>query len=452
VRVLLAEGKQRLTVAAAAPFRLRDGDGQLHELPAGRYAFGPGLRIALEPGALTQLRGPLLFTGLTAPVALDGKRYRGSIEVAVDRGRLRAINAVGLEAYLYGVVPDEVPDDWPEETLKAQAVVARSYALAVRRSGPFDLYADVRSQVYGGFDAEEATTTAAVKATAREIVTYGGEVATTYFFSTSGGRTADVADVWSGTPIPYLVSVPDPYDTASPHHRWGPVSFTTAKLRKELAVPGRLLDLRTRLNPSGRVGTLVAVGSGGESSLPATEVRTRLGLRSTWFRVGALGLDPLAKPIVYGSGARLAGIARGVTSPVLEQRTGTLGWVRAGALTPGKGGRFTLPIKPQAITEYRVASGGVRSAPVRVLVGPQIEIAWGGGMVRGRVMPPLAGATAILQRHDGATWRSVGTGEVGAAGAFEVPLEPPSGTYRVRIAPGRGFTQGLSPELVLGGR
>jgi stage II sporulation protein D len=455
VRVLLAAGKKRLTVSSDGPFRLRDGAGELHELEPGRYAFGPGLRIALEPGTLTQLPGPLLFTGLTTPVRLDGKRYRGSVEIAVDQGKLRAINAVGLEAYLYGVVPDEVPDDWPAETLKAQAVVARSYALAVRKSGPYDLYADVRSQVYGGFDAEAATTTAAVKATAGEVVTYGGKVATTYFFSTSGGRTASVADVWSGTPVPYLVSVPDPYDTASPHHTWGPVTLSTAKLRKELDVAGRLLDLRTTLNSSGRVGALVAIGSEGDSSMQASEARRRLGLRSTWFRIGALGLDPLARPVVYGGTARLAGVARGIAAPTLEQRAAAAApWEQAGALKPGPDGRFLVAVKPLASTDYRVVGGSVRSAALRVGVAPLLRLAApaDAAALRGTVKPALDGAAVGVQRLEGTVWRTVGSATIDAQGAFEARLELVPGTYRARIAPGRGFAEGLSPELAVGPR
>ena len=454
VRVLLAEGRRTLTVAAQSPFRVRDGAGELHELEPGRYAFGPGLRIALQPGVLTQLRGPLRFTGLESPLALDGKRYRGSLEVAVQAGALRAINAVGLEAYLFGVVPDEVPDEWPAEALKAQAVVARSYALAVRKPGPFDLYADVRSQVYGGYDAEEPTTTAAVQETAGEVLTYDGKVATTFFFSTSGGRTANVSDVWSGEPLPYLVSVPDPYDTASPYHTWGPVTFATAKLRRDLGVRGRLLDLRTTATASGRVGTLVAVGSEGETSLGASDARSRLGLRSTWFRVAALGLDPLAKPVVYGGTARLAGLVRGAPAPALERRVGTAAWEQIGSLVPGAGGRFTIAVKPVVSADYRVASGtSLRSAPVRVGVAPLVRLqAPDATTLRGTVRPPLGGATAVVQRFDGTLWTEVARATVDAQGAFAATLELVAGSYRVRVAPGRGFVAGLSPELVVPAR
>ena len=155
-------------------------------------------------------------------------------------GGYRVVNVVGLDAYLFGVVPSEVPSDWPVEALKAQAVAARSYALATRKpGGAFDAYADTRSQVYGGLDAEKPATTAAVQETSTQVVLYGGKAATTYFFSTSGGRTASIEDVWPGSvPVPYLVSVPDPYDKASPYHSWGPVPITAAKLKSALALKG----------------------------------------------------------------------------------------------------------------------------------------------------------------------------------------------------------------------
>src|SRR6266576_2390114 len=180
VRVLLTSGTATLDIGSTADFKVRDGTGAVHTVTA---------------------------------------------------GKLRAINMVGLEQYLYGVVPSEMPFMWHPEALKAQAVVARSYAVATRRTGAFDLYSDTRSQVYLGIEHERPSTTAAVNATAGQVVLYQGEVAKTYFFSTSGGRTASAEDAW-GEPVPYLVSVPDPSDSISPHHDWGPLVFTGAKLAK----------------------------------------------------------------------------------------------------------------------------------------------------------------------------------------------------------------------------
>src|SRR5207245_8668173 len=174
----------------------------------------------------------------------------------VTGGKLRAINVVGLEQYLYGVVPSEMPFTWLPEALKAQAVAARSYALATRRTGAFGLYPATRSQVHLGIEHEKPSTNAAVDATAGQVVLYQGEVAKTFFFSTSGGRTASSEDVW-GEPVPYLVSVPDSYDSISPYHDWGPFAFTGSKLAKLLKIKGQQVDdLQPELNQSGRTKTL----------------------------------------------------------------------------------------------------------------------------------------------------------------------------------------------------
>src|SRR5213078_2169876 len=208
------------------------------------------------------LPGPLLFQPGTSPMQLK-HLYRGSVQIDVVNGKLRAINFVGLEQYLYGVVPSEMPYTWAPEALKAQSVVARSYALATKRAGAFDLYPDTRSQVYLGFDHEKPASNAAVDATAGKVLLYNGQVAKTYFFSTSGGRTASAQDVW-GTAIPYLVSVPDPYDSISPYHTWGPVAFSGSKLGKALHAGGAVRDVRTAINSSGRVTSLTALTASGD--------------------------------------------------------------------------------------------------------------------------------------------------------------------------------------------
>jgi stage II sporulation protein D len=188
VRVLLAAGRKRVTVSSRTPFRLVDARGR-KRLVRGRLAFGPKLR---------GLAGPVRVVAGAQPVSLDGRPYRGALVVRSRGGRMSVVNAVTLERYLRGVVPYEMPHHWHPQALRAQAVVARSYTLATLRPGKlFDLYDDVRSQVYGGVRAETVETNLAVGATANQVLTYGGAVATTYYHSTSGGRTANVADVWS---------------------------------------------------------------------------------------------------------------------------------------------------------------------------------------------------------------------------------------------------------------
>jgi stage II sporulation protein D len=453
VRVLLTDGKKALRVSSDLPLRVRDGSGELHDLEAGTYALGPGLRLRLAPGEQpTALRGPLLFSATSGGVLrLDAKPYRGQLEVAVERGRLRAINHVGLEAYLYGVVPDEMPHTWHPEALKAQAVVARSYALAVRRSGgAFDLYDDVRSQVYNGITAEETPSNAAVDATAGQVLLYDGAVARTFFFSTSGGRTASVADVWGGAPIPYLVSVEDPYDAASPHHRWGPVPITAARMKRALAVPGEVVDVRTTLNSSRRVDRVTGTGTVGEGAATGAELRTRLGLRSTWFSVGVLSLARATLTIVpHGSATRLNGLARGFPGRVLLEARATGGaWAPAGGVPAGAA--FALDVKPTLSTEYRLAAGTIRTDPLRVVVAPRVRLAPPAAptALNGTVRPVLSGVPVVIQRRaEGGRWRRVALARLDDAGRFEAQLELVPGTYRARVAPGRGFAVGISPAL-----
>ena len=151
----------------------------------------------LVAGKLAKLRFPLRYEAGASPLTLDGEAYRGALIVHRDAGKLLVVNKLPLDRYLRGVVPWEMPDDWHPEALRAQSVVARSYALATLKPGTrFDLYADTRSQVYGGIAAEAASTNRAIGSTAGRVLLWQGRVATTFYHSTSGGKTAAVAEVW----------------------------------------------------------------------------------------------------------------------------------------------------------------------------------------------------------------------------------------------------------------
>ncbi|MBA3364684.1 MAG: SpoIID/LytB domain-containing protein [Actinobacteria bacterium] len=451
VRVLLAEGRSSVKLSSAAAFRVRDASAKIHRLDPGEYQLGPGLKLKVKGARkATALPGPLAFLPGDMPLHF-GRPYRGWLQVASNGRKLSVVNTVGLEAYLYGVVPDEVPDTWPAEALKAQAVAARSYAMATRKiGGPFDLYADTRSQVYGGVDAESFPTTAAVDATAGRVLNYRGRPAVTYFFSTSGGRTAAIQDAWPGArPVPYLVSVADPYDSLSPHHRWGPLSFSAKPLLRRLKVPGQLLDLKATPNPSGRITSVTAVSTLGSLSIPAGDVRRLLDLRSTWFRVGVLSLTRPAAPAVHGSAVRVSGIARGLPGVTLQQRVSGSVWEPASRIKPASDGTFSVSVKPQAGSEYRLVSGRTSSGSVRVSVAPLVRffLARDTGMLRGMVRPILPGAIVQIQQLAGPTWKTVEQLPVDAKGNFQPKLKLPAGTYRARFAPGRGLAPGTSPVL-----
>jgi len=179
-----------------------------------------------------------------------------------------------------------MPRHWHIQAYEAQAVVARSYALATIRPGrDFDLFSDTRSQVYGGIAAETRETNLAIGATAGHVLTYRGHVIAAYYHSTSGGRTSSSLDAWH-TAKPYLVSVRDPFDAISPHHHWVE-AVTAAELAAKLHVPG-LRDVRAQTNASGRVVSLRAFGSGGSRPVTTDEFRSAFGLRSSFFELRVL--------------------------------------------------------------------------------------------------------------------------------------------------------------------
>jgi len=449
VRVLLSSGTAKLKLGSVSDFTVRDGNGAAHDVTAGTYTLTAALKLKVDGAAKAQaLDPPLLFQPGTDPLSL-GRRYRGSIQVDVDAGKLRAINVVGLEQYLYGVVPSEMPYTWAPEALKAQAVAARSYALATKRSGAFDVYKDTRSQVYLGLDHEKPSSNAAVDATAGKVLQYDGAVAKTFFFSTSGGRTAAAADVW-GTAVPYLVSVPDPYDTISPYHDWGPFAFTGAKLGRMMHLGGAVTDLRTTLNSSGRVTTLTAMMAAGEKSIDGAKLKTALGLRSTWFSVGVLSLTAPTSPIVYGSTTRLSGVARGIRPVELQQRTAGA-WESVTGLKAAKDGSVNVTVKPALTTQYRLATGKVAAAAAKVAVSPLVRLTppRTPRELVGYMRPVIPGATVAIQRQQGTAWTTVATAAVADNGSFDAQLQLIAGTYRARIAPGHGLVPGVSPVLLV---
>ena len=170
-------------------------------------------------------------------------------------GRCWSINQLSLDDYVAGVIPNEMPSSWPMDALQAQALAARSYALATAGNGPFDVYDDTRSQVYGGLSSETKRTNRAVSRSKRQVLEYKGEVIVAYFSSSSGGRTENVEYGFPGaSPQPYLKSVKDPYDDASPDHRW---RLTYSRSGAESALSG-LVKGRLQGHQGDEAGRLAA--------------------------------------------------------------------------------------------------------------------------------------------------------------------------------------------------
>ena len=146
-------------------------------------------------------------------VSTKKKWYRGNLIIQNNNGRLTVINDVDLESYLKGVIPSEMPTSWDVEAHKAQAIAARSYALAnlgKRAAKGYDLEDTPRDQAYGGASAENRGTTKAVNDTRGIVLTHNQRIISAFYTASAGGKTKTTA--WAGN-VPYLRSVPS-YDAS----------------------------------------------------------------------------------------------------------------------------------------------------------------------------------------------------------------------------------------------
>jgi stage II sporulation protein D len=439
VRVLLASAKT-VKIESTTPWTVTDAAGAKLALDPGPLVFKAKLALVDHP----ELQPPFTFVS-KQPLLVGKVPYRGKLNVSSDGKLVQVIDTLGLESYLKGVVPAEMPSAWPPEALKAQAVAARSYALANMTTGrAFDLYGDTRSQVFGGVKVENAATSAAVDATKGQVVLYKGKVADTLFFSTSGGRTASALES-TGLNVPYLVPVTDPYDSASPYHDWGPVLVDAAIVAKQFKLASPIADLQTTTGPSGRVKSLNVISDDdSQVTLTGNQVRGALELRSTWFTPALLQLLPKAKTMSYGGALSLTGRARGVDQVSLQAKPFGLDWAPVGDLLLDATGGFSTIVHPQLATQYRLVWGDVRAGLAKIAVAVRVDATVQQGTATGTTKPVVAAAPVQLQwSADGATgWQTVASSTTDDTGAFSLGAASPetAGGYRVRVAPGLSKT------------
>jgi SpoIID/LytB domain protein len=368
VRVLVGDAQKSVTVTSTKPFRVRDGSASTYPLGGTSLTLTPALELPVgTTGAREALVGPLLLLPAKgATLSFAGRQYRSNLRVAVVEKKLQVVNVIPLESYLEGVVPGEMPAAWPLEALKAQAVAARTYAVAGLVKGrSYDLYSDWRSQVYYGVTAEATAPSQAVRETRGQILTYAGKPITAFYSSSSGGRTRSALDVF-GTDVPYLQSVDDAWDEASPHHTWAPRTFTAAQLGKALGVGEPVGDARLVPGAPGAPARLVLTTAKGRIvEVRITEVRSRLSLKSSSFRLGSLRL---ARP----PGARtttavaLSGVARDVERPVLQKLTAAGTWTAGAKLKLAEDGSFTVTVRPVGALTVRLSATGLVTAPLTI--------------------------------------------------------------------------------------
>jgi stage II sporulation protein D len=284
VRVLLKEGTTTVRIgrSSIAPhltasfekgrIRLLTGEGAGSRL----VDEGSGFRLAAADGEFLEV---------------DGTAYRGFVEVFINPLLVPVVvNELPIEEYLRAVVPVELnPRRFRQmEAIKAQAVAARTFALfhlnAHARRG-FDVFADHRSQVYGGRRVEEEGSDRALAETRGIVALYQKKPILALYSSTCGGRTEGYQFLFRQGSFPYLKGGTACPDEGSPFHAWEE-KIPAAKVESNLAARGRVGSVRdvkiVKKTAAGRASEIVIQGREGQRTLLGYEIRSVLGLRSNY--------------------------------------------------------------------------------------------------------------------------------------------------------------------------
>ena len=247
---------------------------------------------------------PGLDNTVKTQTIFKGRKYYGSFRYErIDGGNLNIINLVdNMDDYVRGVIPYEMSSSWPLEALKAQAVAARSYAVANTNSthlkNHFDVCATECCQVYRGTNSATAHTDQAVDETMGQYAWYGNEVILAVFHSSDGGATENCENVWNDA-LPYLRGVIDPYEILAadknPHDEWTK-TYTGAQLQKILNGVGfkcaEIVDVKvSKTTDTGNVHSLTFIDANGKSWTLSKykNVKSLMGMKSMRYTVSGGG-------------------------------------------------------------------------------------------------------------------------------------------------------------------
>ena len=157
------------------------------------------------------------------PIRMNGREYPATLEIVRYGEGLAIVNELRLEEYIVGVLRAETSEKWPAETLRAQAIVARTYAAFLRSSSgtrPYNIVATTTHQVYAGHVPASSPIWDAVRDTAGQVLLWDGELFPAFYHSASGGYTEDPRTVFAARNMPALKAIRDDFSTAAPHYYW----------------------------------------------------------------------------------------------------------------------------------------------------------------------------------------------------------------------------------------
>ena len=233
-------------------------------------------------------------------VNVNGSYYRGQLVIRNRGGALTVLNLVDMERYLASVVGSEAIETWPEDALRAQAVVARTYALYKLKASSaraYDVTATTDDQVYLGTARETGKLRQVVKDTTGIAVLWKGQVFPTYFHSTCAGHTEEVSRALKYESIPPLRGVPCNYCTSSKYYGWWTVNVDAEALSGLMRRKAKGVGTVTNIEPleigaSGRALRVRVTGTGGTTVMNAYDFRKLVGasqIRNTNFQVRNYG-------------------------------------------------------------------------------------------------------------------------------------------------------------------
>jgi len=238
-----------------------------------------------------------------APIRMNGREYPATLEIVRNGEGLAIVNELRLEDYVVGVLRAETSERWPAETLRAQAIVARTYAAYQRGTKPYHIVATTAHQVYAGHVPASSPIWDAVRDTAGQVLLWDGELFPAFYHSTSGGYTEDPRSVFAARNMPALKPVRDEFSGAAPHFYWSldlKLTDLSSILRRNGSDVGTVTAIEvTERTQSLRVASLAVHGTRGSARLRGNDFRRMVGYETIKSTLFAVALD--------GSVARFSG-------------------------------------------------------------------------------------------------------------------------------------------------
>lgn len=287
IRIAIVKSASEVTVS---------GDGLLVTNEAGDalVVSFPATVKPVKDGLLLEgkLYRRLSFSASSA-VYVNNKPYRGLAELTVTDKGILVVNQLPLEEYLVGLINCEISSAWPIEAVKAQAIIARTYALNRKKSrltSPYHMESSVIDQVYEGCLIEDSRAHRAVSETTGEVLVFGGAIIQAFYHSSCGGRTEASENIW-GASVPYLKGVECQYCLTSPTATGWECKLALKDIEERLRVGGHkvsgLYDIKAGAdNSRGRLKQVVLLASKGGCTISGEQFRKAVGygvIKSTRF-------------------------------------------------------------------------------------------------------------------------------------------------------------------------